>query len=51
MKTVIARFAEVKKLISQGEVTGTDEEGTEVSVNKIEEALKTAGVALRDTTG
>lgn len=51
LKTVIARFAEVKKLISQGEVTGTDEEGTEVSVNKIEEALKTAGVALRDTTG
>ena len=51
LKTVIARFAEVKKLISQGEATGTDEEGTEVSVNKIEEALKTAGVALRDTTG
>lgn len=51
LKTVIARFAEVKELISQGETTGTDEEGTEVSVNKIEEALKTAGVALRDTTG
>lgn len=51
LKTVIARFAEVKKLVSQGEDTGTDEEGTEVSVNKIEEALKTAGVALRDTTG
>ena len=51
LKTVIARFAEVKKLISQGEATGTDEEGTEISVNKIEEALKTAGVALRDTTG
>ena len=51
LKTVIARFAEVKKLVSQGEDTGTDEEGTEVSVNKIEAALKTAGVALRDTTG
>lgn len=51
LKTVIARFAEVKKLISQGEATGTDEEGTEVSVNNIEAALKTAGVALRDTTG
>ena len=51
LKTVIARFAEVKKLISEGELTGTDEECTEVSVNKIEEALKTAGVALRDTTG
>lgn len=51
LKTVIARFAEVKKLISQGEATGTDEEGTEISVNNIEVALKTAGVALRDTTG
>lgn len=51
LKTVIARFAEVKKLISQGEATGTDEEGTEISVNNIEAALKTAGVALRDTTG
>lgn len=51
LKTVIARFAEVKKLISQGEVTGTDEEGTEIDINNIETALKTAGVALRDTTG
>ena len=51
LKTVIARFAEVKKLISKGEDTGTDEEGTEVSVNNIEAALKTAGIALRDTTG
>lgn len=51
LKTVIARFAEVKKLISEGEDTGTDEEGTEVSVNNIEAALKTAGIALRDTTG
>lgn len=51
LKTVIARFAEVKKLISQGEDTGTDEEGTEIDVNNIETALKTAGVALRDTTG
>lgn len=51
LKTVIARFAEVKKLISEGELTGTDEEGTEINVNNIETALKTAGVALRDTTG
>lgn len=51
LKTVIARFAEVKKLISEGELTGTDEEGTQIDVNKIETALKTAGVALRDTTG
>lgn len=51
LKTVIARFAEVKKLISEGELTGTDEEGSEIDVNNIETALKTAGVALRDTTG
>lgn len=51
LKTVIARFAEVKELISKGEIAGTDEEGTEISVNNIEAALKTAGVALRDTTG
>lgn len=51
LKTVIARFAEVKKLVSQGVNTGTDEEGTEIDVNKIETALRLAGVALRDSQG
>ena len=51
LKTVIARFAEVKKLVSQGVDTGTDEEGTEIDVNKIETALRLAGVALRDSQG
>lgn len=51
LKTVIARFAEVKKLVSQGVNTGTDEEGTEIDVNKIETALRLAGVALRDNQG
>lgn len=51
LKTVIARFAEVKKLVSQGVNTGTDEEGTEIDVNKIETALRLAGVALRDGQG
>lgn len=51
LKTVIARFAEVKKLVSQGVDTGTDEEGTEIDVNKIETALRLAGVELRDTQG
>ena len=51
LKTVIARFAEVKKLVSQGVDTGTDEEGTEIDVNKIETALHLAGVELRDTQG
>lgn len=48
LKTVIARFSEVKKLISQGEMTGTTEEGEEIDVNKIETGLKKIGVALRD---
>lgn len=51
LKTVIARFSEVKELISTGNLMGTDEEGEEINVNKIEAALKTAGVQLRDTTG
>ena len=51
LKTVIARFSEVKELISTGNLTGTDEEGEEINVNKIEAALKTAGVQLRDTAG
>lgn len=51
LKTVIARFAEVKKLVSQGVNIGTDEEGTEIDVNKIETALRLAGVALRDSQG
>lgn len=51
LKTVIARFAEVKKLVSQGVNTGTDEEGTEIDVNKIETALRLAGVELRDSQG
>lgn len=51
LKTVVARFAEVKKLVSQGVDTGTDEEGTEIDVNKIETALRLAGVALRDSQG
>lgn len=48
---MIARFAEVKELVNQGETTGTDDEGEEIDVNKIETALKTAGIALRDTKG
>jgi TP901 family phage tail tape measure protein len=44
LKTVIARFSEVKELISTGNLMGTDEEGEEINVNKIEAALKTAGV-------
>ena len=46
LKTVIARFTEVKKLYSEGELTGTDEEGQEVDVNKISAALRTAGIDM-----
>lgn len=47
MKTVIARFQELKKDPAEIELV----DGEEVNANKIEAALKTIGVALRDTTG
>ena len=47
LKTVIARFQELKK--SPSEISEID--GEEVDANKIETALKTVGVALRDTSG
>lgn len=47
MKTIIARFQELKKPLEEiGEV-----EGEVVDANKIETALKSAGVALRDANG
>ena len=47
MKTVIARFQELRKDPSEiGEV-----DGEIVDANKIEGALRTVGVALRDSTG
>ena len=46
LKTVIARFSEVKKLYSENELRGTDEEGLEIDVNKISAALRTAGIDL-----
>lgn len=48
LKTVIARFSEVKKLYSEGELLGTDEEGQEINVNKVSEALRTAGINLNE---
>ena len=47
MKTIIARFTEMKK--SPNEIINVD--GEEVSANKVEAALKSVGVQLRDTTG
>lgn len=46
MKTIIARFSEVKELRSQGLTTGQDEEGEEIDVNKIQKALRTVGISM-----
>ena len=48
MKTIIARFTEVKELFSQGQLTGEDSEGEEININKIDKALKTVGISLKD---
>ena len=46
LKTVVARFSEVKKLYDLDELRGTDEEGQVVDVNKVSQALRTAGIDL-----
>lgn len=46
LKTVIGRFSEVKSLYSKGEITGTDESGEEINVNKVQKALRAAGVDM-----
>ena len=48
MKTIIARFSEVKELFSQGQLTGTDSEGEEININKIDTALQQVGISLKD---
>ena len=48
MKTIIARFTEVKKLFDEGMLSGEDSEGEEININKIDEALKTVGISLKD---
>lgn len=48
MKTIIARFTEVKELFDQGSLIGEDSEGQEININKIDEALKTVGISLKD---
>jgi len=47
LKTVIARFSEVKSLYSQGELMG-DIEGEEINVNKVSAALRVAGINLNE---
>lgn len=46
LKTVVARFSEVKKLYDMDELKGKDEEGQTVDVNKVSQALRTAGIDL-----
>lgn len=48
MKTIIARFSEVKNLYSKGELMGTDEEGQAININKIDAALKKVGISLNE---
>ena len=48
MKTIIARFTEVKKLFDEGMLTGKDEEGEEININRIDEALRKVGISLKD---
>ena len=48
MKTIIARFAEVKKLRDEGMGSGEDEEGEIIDVNKIQAALRTVGISMND---
>ena len=48
LKTVIARFSEVKELYSEGELLGTDSEGEAIDVNKVSTALRTAGINLNE---
>lgn len=46
LKTVVARFSEVKKLVSEEQLKGQDEEGQLIDVNKVQAALRTAGIDL-----
>lgn len=46
LKTIIARFSEVKKLASSGQASGEDEEGEIIDVNKIQTALRTVGISM-----
>ena len=46
MKTIIARFSEVKSLKASGQSTGQDEEGEGIDVNKIQTALRSVGISM-----
>lgn len=46
LKTIIARFSEVKNLRNQGLTSGQDEEGEAIDVNKIQTALRQVGISM-----
>jgi ATP-dependent helicase/DNAse subunit B len=46
MKTIIARFSEVKSLKNSGKSEGQDSEGEAIDVNKIQTALRTVGISM-----
>lgn len=46
LKTVIGRFSEVKSLYTEGQLTGQDEEGETIDVNKVQTALRSAGISM-----
>lgn len=47
LKTVIARFTEVKELFTKDQLIGTDSEGQVININKIDTALQTVGIDLK----
>lgn len=47
MKTIVARFSEVKNLRDKNEFIGKDEEGEEINVNNIDKALRTVGISMK----
>lgn len=48
LKTVIGRFSEVKSLYTEGQLTGTDENGEVINVNKVQTALRAAGISMTE---
>ena len=46
LKTIIARFSEVKNLQNQGLTSGVDAEGEAIDLNKISTALRSVGISM-----
>ena len=46
LKTIIARFGEVKQLQNQGLTSGVDAEGEAIDINKISTALRSVGISM-----